>query len=288
MPNSLPLDLKTLTSLSDSPDNSVSPLVLSRIENIQDALETLLEEIRMIPKRSLPLRTSNSHSQYQPLITDTSEPRAPPPNATGPSTGSTRNRRRRQRRKRSNKPKHLIKRLNQLLPNIQPIVILDATRHTLQPKDLYKLDTNFVTYTVCEDLVKSGKSPYPWHMRSSFFTALSNYFQVLFVCASESQLQSLSHSKENEEEEDIANLIANGSMKYMAKIAMLSHQFQWVVVYRFHLEFFRRRLLEMRRGDFSGWSLEEKELQEKYLKYQDRLFKSHLIGCKGKNPSSSS
>ncbi|RDX46952.1 hypothetical protein OH76DRAFT_1301343, partial [Lentinus brumalis] len=147
-----------------------------------------------------------------------------------------------------------------LFPSIKAPVLLEIARHEFEPSDLYKLDSKYRDKAGRSVLDFNGKTltlrdpttkDYPtFH---SLFSPLVSYFDVLVAFAATSGNAAASYH------------VARGSYRYLAQLESFNDEFQWPAVLRYHMEFHHERLREMSRGDYSGWSLIDMNLQARYL-----------------------
>jgi hypothetical protein len=131
-------------------------------------------------------------------------------------------------------------------PDILPHILHGIIRHDLAAPFLYQLDE--YAHDAEDDLLSRiepqpsarGMWPYVWYRTpDAVLRPLQVYASVL-----------ISHAIETGGN---VGEIALAFFRYNAHLATLAGKYEWDAVMRYHFAHHTRRLVEMRRGDFSGW-----------------------------------
>ncbi|KAF8814520.1 hypothetical protein BYT27DRAFT_7082109 [Phlegmacium glaucopus] len=157
--------------------------------------------------------------------------------------------------------------LYDLFPLVETGTILEITKHTFKPLDLFKLDPTLhdknMDLKTTLDLengsitakAKSGSlRDYPQF--TSLLEPLMVYFNILSAYAASSG------------NVDATYAIAQGTCLYVQHLSTLNCSYTWHAVLQYHKAFFLLRCREMARGDYSGWTRSDGQLMNTHLYHQ--------------------
>ena len=115
--------------------------------------------------------------------------------------------------------------------------------HNFDPDDLYTLDPQY------SRRVSGGDYP----AFGTLFRPLVRYFQVLIAFAGTSG------------DAAVVSWVASGMMEYLSHLVKLDELYRWPAVLAYHMEFHRKRIMEMARGEYGGWADIDGGLHAEYL-----------------------
>ena len=137
--------------------------------------------------------------------------------------------------------------------------------HTLEEDELHKLDSDrarsrgrvsFDRYGRGFDA--QGTSTHDYPTLESVVDPLTTYFRVLLAA-----LSSLSPSSPSSQV--AVRALADGSHQYLARLTAFAGKYEWAAVLRYHFDFHRFRLCEMRMGEYGGWGAVDVGLHARHL-----------------------
>ncbi|KAF8804936.1 hypothetical protein BYT27DRAFT_7105769 [Phlegmacium glaucopus] len=172
--------------------------------------------------------------------------------------------------------------LYDLFPLVETSAVLEITRHSFKPLDLFKLDPTLhdrnADLKTTLDLdngsltakARSGSlRDYPQF--SSLLKPLMVYFDILSAYAATSG------------NVDATYAIAQGACRYVQHLSTLNRAYNWHAVLQYHKAFFLLRCHEMMKGIYTGWAHSDNQLMNTHLYHQIRS--SSFPSSSGKNNS---
>ncbi|KAF8801005.1 hypothetical protein BYT27DRAFT_7116126 [Phlegmacium glaucopus] len=148
--------------------------------------------------------------------------------------------------------------LYDLFPLVETGVILEITKHTFKPLDLFKLDPTLHDKNMDSKTTARSGSLRDYPQFPSLLEPLMVYFNILSAYAASSGNVNATYA------------IAQGTCIYVQHLSTLNRSYNWHAVLQYHKAFFLVRCREMLRGDYTGWTRSDGQLMNTHLYHQLR------------------